>query len=146
MRSAVGACRHAACRDCKQHPKVAVSKRRADCAPPLIADIKRYRPSTREHPPCTHAVHLYSSSPILLLLPWGLRNRRQSGEFYLTDSHGGKNRLTVNSALIAGKGVAGAGASYEVRIPRGNFKGGKNAYVETLLTSGARIPSDPASF
>lgn len=64
----------------------------------------------------------------------------------LTDSQGGKNRLTVNSGMIAGKGVAGAGAKYEVRIPRGNFKGGKNAYVETVLTSGARIVSDPASF
>jgi hypothetical protein len=64
----------------------------------------------------------------------------------LTDSKGGKDRIKVNDAFIAPRGVAGAGARYEARIARGNFKGGKNAFVETVLTSGARILSDSASF
>jgi hypothetical protein len=34
--------RHAACRDCKRFPQVLRSKRRADCAPPLIADVGRH--------------------------------------------------------------------------------------------------------
>lgn len=39
---------------------------------------------------------------ILLLLPWGLRNRRQSGEFYLTDSHGGITALMGNDPNTEG--------------------------------------------
>jgi hypothetical protein len=31
---------HAACKDCKWLSKASISKRRADCAPPLIADVR----------------------------------------------------------------------------------------------------------
>ena len=39
-----GACRHAACLQRKRLPTVSISNRRADCAPPLIADVDRYLP------------------------------------------------------------------------------------------------------
>ena len=38
----------------------------------------------------------------LLLVPWGLRNRRQSGEMYLTDSHGGITALMGNDPNTEG--------------------------------------------
>jgi len=63
----------------------------------------------------------------------------------LTDAQGGKNRIKVNSALITPKGVQGGGASYAVQIPRGNFKGSKVLYIESVLTSGTLL-SDPATF
>ncbi|HYS05797.1 MAG TPA: hypothetical protein VEW47_11455 [Candidatus Dormibacteraeota bacterium] len=63
----------------------------------------------------------------------------------LADAQGGKNRIKVNSALIDKKGVEGGGASYSVQIPKGNFKGAKVLYIESVLTSGTLL-SDPASF
>jgi len=51
----------------------------------------------------------------------------------------------VNSALIDKQGVQGGGASYSVQIPKGNFKGAKVLYIESVLTSGTLL-SDPASF
>jgi len=63
----------------------------------------------------------------------------------LTDAQGGKNRIKVNASLIAPKGVQGGGASYEVSVPKGSFKGGKVLYIESVLTTGTLL-SDPASF
>ncbi len=62
----------------------------------------------------------------------------------LADAQGGKNRIQVNSQMIAPKGVSGAGASYTVSIPQGSLKGAKTIYVESVTTSGAKILSDPA--
>jgi len=62
----------------------------------------------------------------------------------LADVQGGKNRIQVNSQMIAPKGVSGAGASYTVSIPQGNLKGARTIYVESVTTSGAKILSDPA--
>jgi hypothetical protein len=64
----------------------------------------------------------------------------------LTDAKGGKARTRVNDVLIAGKGINGAGASYEVSLARGKFQGGKVLYVESVLKSGNSILSDPATF
>jgi hypothetical protein len=39
---------------------------------------------------------------VLVLLPWGLRNRRVNGEFFLTDSHGGITALMGNDPNTEG--------------------------------------------
>jgi hypothetical protein len=48
----------------------------------------------------------------LLLLPWGLRNRSQSGEFYLTDSHGGITALMGNDPNTEGTYSRSLGAMF----------------------------------
>jgi len=64
-----------------------------------------------------------------------------------TDAQGGKSRINVNDALIASKGaVTGAGSEYSVQIPVAKFKGGKTVYVESLMSTGQRLLSDPAQF
>jgi len=63
----------------------------------------------------------------------------------LSDSQGGKTRIKVNTALIAPKGAQGGGATYEISLPKGNFKGGKNVYIESVTSTGSLL-SDPASF
>jgi len=63
----------------------------------------------------------------------------------LTDAQGAKNRIKVNASIIAPKGIQGGGATYEVSFARGNFKGGKNVYIESVLTTGTLL-SDPARF
>ena len=65
----------------------------------------------------------------------------------LADSKNGKDRITVSAAMIAANGANGAGASYDVHIPRGKFQGARTVYVESVLrTTGDRILSDPAKF
>ncbi len=55
---------------------------------------------------------LAMSLTVLLLLPWGLRNRRQSGEFYLTDSHGGITALMGNDPNTEGTYSRSLGAMF----------------------------------
>jgi len=50
---------------------------------------------------------------VLMLLPWGLRNRRQDGEFYLTDSHGGITALMGNDPNTEGTHSRSLGALFQ---------------------------------
>jgi hypothetical protein len=43
------------------------------------------------------------AATVVVLLPWGLRNQRLSGEFYLTDSHGGITALMGNDPNTYGQ-------------------------------------------
>ena len=53
----------------------------------------------------------------------------------------------VNTNLIPAKGINGAGASYEAAIGRGEFRGDKALYVQSVLSDGiTTINSDTTSF
>jgi len=60
----------------------------------------------------------------------------------LTESKS-RGEFKINTALMAAAGVGGAGHPYEVRIPHGDFRGGKTVIVESVLTSGGSVRSVP---
>ncbi|MBC8134152.1 MAG: hypothetical protein H7X95_14315, partial [Deltaproteobacteria bacterium] len=55
---------------------------------------------------------LAAAMTVLILLPWGLRNLRQNGEFYLTDSHGGITALMGNDPNTEGTYSRGLGTTF----------------------------------
>jgi hypothetical protein len=65
----------------------------------------------------------------------------------LADLPGKKGRVKLNDNLIAAQGgVTGAGASYEHRIPTSRLQGAKTLIIQSVLSTGATLLSDPASF
>jgi hypothetical protein len=81
-----------------------------------------------------------------VVIKWRTTSELDLAGFNILAAKKDKDRTTVSSGMIAGKGANGAGASYEVRIPRSKFQGSKTVFVETVLSSGGRIVSDPATF
>src|SRR5262245_49977269 len=81
-----------------------------------------------------------------VVIKWRTDSELELTGFNVLAEKKAKDRSTVSSGMIAAKGANGAGASYEVRIPRSKFQGGKTVYVESVLSTGGRILSDPASF
>jgi len=57
-----------------------------------------------------------------------------------------RGEIKVNTALIPPEGVGGAGHSYEVLIPHGNFRGGRTIIVESVLMSGGSVRSVPVRY
>jgi hypothetical protein len=55
-------------------------------------------------------------------------------------------REKVNDGIIPRKGENGAGAFYEVYVPRGRFKNSRTFHINSVFTDGSGILSDPASF
>jgi len=63
----------------------------------------------------------------------------------LTDTKG-KGELKLNAALVPAKGVGGAGASYTLSFPIGDFKGGRSIIVESVLTNGTTLRAPKVNF
>jgi hypothetical protein len=81
-----------------------------------------------------------------VVIKWRTSSELELAGFNILADKKAKDRITVSSGMIAPKGANGAGASYEVRIPRGKFQGGKTVFVESVLSTGGKILSDPATF
>jgi hypothetical protein len=58
----------------------------------------------------------------------------------------GKGELKLNAALVAARGIGGAGASYTLSFPMSEFKGGRNIIVESVLTNGTTLRAPQINF
>lgn len=58
----------------------------------------------------------------------------------------GKGEIKLNATLIAPKGVGGAGASYTLSFPIGDFKGGHSITIESVLSDGTTLRAPAINF
>ena len=64
----------------------------------------------------------------------------------LTEANANRGLFKVNDSMIAPQGVGGGGATYDLAISRGKFRGGRTVIIESVLTDNTTLRSDAAKF